>query len=465
MSFISFEFILFFIALMLLYSLLRQEKHRQILLLVSSYFFYGCADVRFLVMLIVISVLIWYIGLKSENRKNRGFYILGILICLGVLGYFKYCNFFIESFATLLRQKSFGTLQVILPLGISFYIFQAISYLCDVHWGKIAAEKEVWKVLLYVGFFPQITSGPIVKAKDFLPQLQKEHRITWSNFSAGLQKATIGLFKKVVIADRLGVVVDAVYAAPKAYSGFSLLMAACSYAIQIYCDFSGYSDMAIGVAEILGYDLGKNFELPYIARNPSDFWRRWHISLSSWFRDYVYIPLGGNRKGNFRTYFNLFVTMLLSGLWHGANWTFVIWGAFHGGASAIHKVFSDIRKKGKSNQSENMFGHVVSVTATIALVWLLWIPFRVSTFRDAVVVISRILVMAEGIRYISAFSIIYIILIMFIQIYAVVTHDGKPWWKPLNFTKFWQIFLFAGVIMAIVVFAYIGDTAFIYAQF
>lgn len=157
--------------------------------------------------------------------------------------------------------------------------------------------------------------------------------------------------------------------------------------------------------------------------------------------------------------------MLLSGLWHGANWTFVIWGAFHGGASTIHKVFSDIRKKGKSNQSENMFGHVVSVTATIALVWLLWIPFRVSTFRDAVVVISRILVMAEGIRYISAFSIIYIILIMFIQIYAVVTHDGKPWWKPLNFTKFWQIFLFAGVIMAIVVFAYIGDTAFIYAQF
>lgn len=465
MSFISFKFIIFFIVLMALYSLARQEKHRQILLLVSSYIFYGCADVRFLVMLIAISVIIWYIGLKSENGGKRALHIMGILLCLGALGYFKYCNFFIESFANLLRQESLGTLPVILPLGISFYTFQAISYLCDVHWGKIPAEKTMWKVLLYIGFFPQITSGPIVKAKDFLPQLQKEHRITWNNFSAGMQKAIVGLFKKVVIADRLGVVVDAVFAAPKAYSGFSLLMAACSYAIQIYCDFSGYSDMAIGVAEILGYDLGKNFELPYIARNPSDFWRRWHISLSSWFRDYVYIPLGGNRKGRIRTYINLFVTMLLSGLWHGANWTFVIWGAFHGVASAVHKMFSDIRKKGRLGQTDNKVGHVISVFATTVTVWLLWIPFRASTMQEAAIVIFRMFTMAEGIRYISVFSIIYIILIMFSQLYALIAHDGKIWWKPLDFTKFWQVFLFVGIIMTIVVFAYIGDTAFIYAQF
>ena len=463
MSFLSLGFIFFFVVLVTIYSFIKQENKRQVLLLVASYLFYGCADFRFLAVIIAISIMVWFIGLKTACGKNRGLFILGIFFCLLTLGYYKYFNFFIDSFAGLFGQEVPGALSFVLPLGISFYTFQAISYLCDAHWGKIQAEQALWKVLLYIGFFPQITSGPIVKARDFMPQLVIEHKITGESFSAGIQRVTIGLFKKVVIADRLGAVVNAVYAAPQAYSGFSLLMAACSYAIQIYCDFSGYSDMAIGIAEVFGYDLGRNFEFPYIAKNPSDFWRRWHISLSSWFRDYVYIPLGGNRKGKVRTYFNLFVTMLLSGLWHGANWTFVVWGALHGLTSAIHKMFCDFGKN--RTKTENSVTTFFSILVNITFVWLLWIPFRTNTFGEAVTIVTRIFSLADGIEFISVFSVIYIVLIMMIQVYALLRHRGMHWEKKPDFTKFWDIFAFACLVLTIVVFAYIGDTSFIYAQF
>ena len=463
MSFLSLRFIIFFVVLVIIYSFIKQEKKRQVLLLVASYLFYGYADFRFLAVIFAISVMVWFIGLKTVYGKNRALFILGIFFCLLTLGYYKYFNFFVDSFARLFGQEAPGALTFVLPLGISFYTFQAISYLCDVHWGKIQAENALWKVLLYIGFFPQITSGPIVKARDFMPQLVLEHKITCESFSTGVQRVTIGLFKKVVIADRLGAVVNAVYAAPQAYSGFSLLMAACSYAIQIYCDFSGYSDMSIGIAEVFGYDLGRNFEFPYIAKNPSDFWKRWHISLSSWFRDYVYIPLGGNRKGKVRTYFNLFVTMLLSGLWHGANWTFVVWGALHGLTSVIHKMFCDSGKN--RTKTENSVTTFFTILVNIIIVWLLWIPFRTNTFGEAVTIVTRIFTMADGIEFISVFSVIYIVLIMIIQVYALLRHRGMYWEKKLNFTKFWDIFAFACLVLIIVVFAYIGDTSFIYAQF
>jgi alginate O-acetyltransferase complex protein AlgI len=232
-----------------------------------------------------------------------------------------------------------GSLPIILPVGISFYTFQSLSYTIDVYRKKIVAEKDFLKLALYISFFPQLVAGPIVRASDFLPQLEEHRNVSLHNFKIGIQIGIFGLFKKVVIADWLSVFVDDVFSTPNAFHAMSILLAVIAYAIQIYFDFSGYSDMAIGCAKCLGYDFARNFNMPYISRNISEFWRRWHISLSSWLKEYVYIPMGGNRKGICRTYIHNMVTMLLGGLWHGADWTFVAWGGVHGIALCIHKVY------------------------------------------------------------------------------------------------------------------------------
>lgn len=472
MNFISIKFIIFFIIVLSLVKIVKQKEKQHIILLISSYIFYAAGDIRFLILLIALSIIIWYLGIQintfKENNKNAKIPLsIGIIICLISLGFFKYFNFFVESFAELFNQEYSNTLNIILPLGISFYTFQAISYLCDVYFGKMKVQKQIQNVLLYIGFFPQIVSGPIVKAHDFFPQLEYDCKITKERLSYGFQLILIGLFKKIVIADRLCIAVNAVYSAPEAYSGMSLLFAAIAYSIQIYCDFSGYSDMAIGIAHILGFDLGLNFNMPYISTNPSDFWRRWHISLSSWFRDYVYIPLGGSRKGHFRTYFNLFITMLLSGLWHGASWTFIVWGALYGIASVIHKKYTEIRKKNKGVQAfaDNKLIKVASIILNVSMVWLLWIPFRADNFKTAWSVITRIFTMSEGISYIFEFTIIYTIIIMGYQILSLVKNNGDNMWKPLNLSKFSsQVIIFTFIIL-IFIFAYIGNTAFIYAQF
>lgn len=335
--------------------------------------------------------------------------------------------------------------------------------MADVYYGKVQARKSVVDILLYIGFFPQIVSGPIVKAHDFFPQLEERHVITKEKLSYGLQLILIGLFKKVVIADRLGVCVNSVYSAPSAYSGPSLLCAVIAYAIQIYCDFSGYSDMAIGVAHILGFDLGKNFNLPYIASNPSEFWKRWHISLSSWFRDYVYIPLGGNRRGEFRTYFNLFITMLLSGLWHGASWMFILWGALYGVTSVIHKFYCKLKKD--KTEVRRPLNKGLAVIFNTAIVWLFWIPFRAGNLETTWLITSRIFTMASGISYIYVFTIIYTLIIMGYQVFCLVTNKGDNLWRPLNLNKFSSQVIICVFVLLTIVFAYVGDTAFIYAQF
>ena len=473
MNFISVKFVLFFTALLLLYRFIKKEKCKQLLLLAASYVFYAAASVKFMLLLALMSLLTWAIGIwiqryKEKEKTGKRPLVIGIVICLSVLGYFKYCGFFVESFTELFGLQQLDTLNIILPLGISFYTFQAISYICDVYLGKIQPVSEPWKVMLYIGFFPQIVSGPIVKARDFVPQLYTEHKITKENLSYGVQLIITGLFKKVVVADRLGVGVDAVYAAPAVYSGTSLLVAAIGYAIQIYCDFSGYSDMALGVARILGYNLGVNFNIPYISKNPSDFWRRWHISLSSWFKEYVYIPLGGNRKGKARTHCNLFITMLLSGLWHGANWTFVAWGACHGLTSTVNKIYRDIREKNtrdRTSGKENKVAEVISIIINVAIAWLLWIPFRADNFSDAMTVIKGIFTNQQGISYIYEWTIVYTLLIMGIQIYRKIVWKGDGVWKPLDLNKFRNQVLFCTFALLIVVFAYVGDTAFIYANF
>lgn len=466
MSFISLQFAGFIVLLILLMYLIKDKKKQNILLLIASYIFYAFGDYRFLLILVAISSLMWFLGKKISTNRNRAkiYLVIGVVVDLLVLGVFKYFNFFVGSFANLLGMN-YTSLKIILPLGISFYMFQSISYLADIYKNKIEAETNILNVLLYVGFFPQITMGPIVKAHYFLPQLRERQRVSSTTISNGAQIFLLGLFKKVVIADRLGVCVDSVYSAPTEYSALSIAMAVVSYSIQIYCDFSGYSDMAIGVATALGFDLGINFNLPYIAKNVSDFWRRWHISLSSWFRDYVYIPLGGNRRGNFRTYYNLFITMLLSGLWHGASWLFVIWGLSYAVLSVVHKMYVGFMKKHFGDRKPLKVGVFLSVIVNYICVALLWIPFRSDSWGQVVNIFKGLFIGRSGIDYINVYSVVFIILITIVEIIAIVKNKWNNPIKPMNLTKLWPKVVIVCFVIVIIVFSYVGDTAFIYANF
>lgn len=465
MNICSFEFLIFFLILVGILIRVKDIKLQNNVLLFASYIFYMLNDARFFVILLLVSIASWYLGKKISNAYSRlnarRYLFIALIIDLLVLGMFKYYNFFIESFSNALGIKV-HIAEILIPFGISFYIFQAISYIADVYNGKIKADG-VFEVLLYVGFFPQIMSGPIVKAYEFMPQLRSKRCITKERFSCGVQRIAVGTFKKAVIANRLGVCVDSVYAAPLAYSGLSLLIAAISYSLQIYYDFSGYSDMAIGIAHILGFDYKENFELPYLAENPSGFWQRWHISLSSWFKEYVYIPLGGNRKGTVNTYKNLFVTMILSGLWHGASVAFLLWGILHAIGSIIHKAYFEyrIRHCNISNSVKKMF----SILGMFAITTFLWIPFRTNSITNFVLIVKRIFLWSEGINYVYAYTIVFLIFLSVIQCVSSIKNNGKNIWRPLDLSLFRNKVIFMCFIIFIASFAYVGNGAFIYAQF
>ena len=462
MNFLSLSFAVFFAAVLLLLKCFSGKRAQQTILLCAGCLFYALWDWRFLLLLAALSAAVWYLGKAAYEKESRAALAAGVILCVGVLGIFKYLGFFLESFCAFLGLPA-ATLRLILPVGLSFYVLQAISYLCDAY-RKTVKPASLLHVLLYISFFPKIISGPIVKACDFLPQLEKAHPITGENLSAGAQQFCVGMFKKAVLADRLGVAVNAVFAAPAAYSGLSLAMAAFAYTIELYCDFSGYSDMAIGVARCMGYDLGSNFNMPFLARNPSDFWRRWHISLSGWFRDYVYIPLGGNRRGYGRTCWNLFATMLLSGIWHGANWTFLVWGILHGLVSAIHKVFRD-RQKMRGSVPGGILGRSACTAGTFLLVTLLFIPFRAESLAQAWLILVRIFTMAEGIRYVSVYAVVYGGLILGVHVLAGIRNGGNSFWKPLDLGKFSSKLVLCVFLLLCFLFACVGDSAFLYAQF
>jgi alginate O-acetyltransferase complex protein AlgI len=319
--------------------LARKPRARVALLLGASYYFYGYWDPRFLGLILFSTVLDYSIGLALEAsrgpRRRRALLFASLVGNLGCLAFFKYYGFFVTELTRLFEALGVGWqpphLDLILPVGISFYTFQTLSYTIDVYRGELAAEKSFPRFALFVAFFPQLVAGPIVRASSFLPQIPRPPRLTLAAFDAGLALIFWGLFKKIVIADYLGTaLVDPFWENPAAYGGLASLLGIWGYALQIYGDFSGYSDVAIGVATLLGFNLGLNFNAPYTATSPRDFWRRWHISLSAWLRDYLYISLGGNRGPRWKMYRNLMLTMLLGGLWHGASWMFVIWGAYHG---------------------------------------------------------------------------------------------------------------------------------------
>lgn len=395
MLFNSTTFLIFFLIVFLLYWFVLNKKliYQNILLLIGSYVFYGWWDWRYLILIFISSLSVYLIGQKIQNAKydkvRKRWLLLSLFINLGILGFFKYFNFFIESWVTLLENFNVSantyTLNILLPVGISFYTFQSLSYTLDIYNKKLVSAKDVISFFTFVAFFPQLVAGPIERAKHLLPQFNVPRKFQYNFAITGARLVIWGFFKKVAVADNLAILVDAVYSQPESYIGAPMVLATFFFAIQIYCDFSGYSDIAIGISRMLGFDLMTNFKLPYFSKSLTEFWRRWHISLSSWFRDYLYIPLGGSQGNHLRVSFNIFITFLISGLWHGANWTFVIWGAIHGAMLIIEKRLSGIIKW----QSNNYIIGSISVLITFIIISFTWIFFRSNTVSEAFFIIKN----------------------------------------------------------------------------
>ncbi|HVP11705.1 MAG TPA: MBOAT family O-acyltransferase [Phycisphaerae bacterium] len=383
MIFSSWLFAVFFIVVYGVYWTLPDRRWRHPFLLIASYIFYMSWNPWLVTIIMSLSVFDFSVGLLLERTRTdhrRKLLLTASLVAnLGVLAVFKYADFFILSLRELLTgvgiHTNLHTLSIILPIGISFHTFQTMSYTIDVYRGKIRAERSLADFALFVAFFPQLVAGPIVKACDFLPQLATEKRFNWPGLQAGIVLFLVGLTKKLLIADQLATLVDPVFADPTRYVTRDLWLAMFCYGGQIYCDFSGYTDMAIAVAGVLGFHLPRNFANPYLAVGLTDFWHRWHISLSSWLREYLYIPLGGSRGGRLLTYRNLMITMLLGGLWHGASWTFVVWGGIHGAALIVSKLVqrgSDGVMSWIERSARTAAGWII----TLLVVHIAWVFFR-----------------------------------------------------------------------------------------
>lgn len=394
MVFNSLDFVAFFAFVYGLYVVLP-HRGQNFLLLLASYAFYACWDWRFLSLLFLSTAVDYILALKISESESpvlrKRYLIASMCVSLGVLGFFKYFNFFADSLASLLQSMGWDIqashLNIILPWGISFYTFQTMNYTIDVYRRHMEPCRNLFNFAVFVSFFPHLVAGPIMRANVLLPQVNNKRTVTWQQISDGAWLCLWGLFKKVVVADNLATIADAGFADGVEHTLGSMLIAVYAFAFQIYCDFSGYSDIARGISKFMGFELMVNFRNPYFAVNPSDFWRRWHISLSTWLRDYLYIPLGGSRKGPGRTYVNLTITMLLGGLWHGANWTFVVWGAFHGLFLAAHRfVAGDERKQA----SHGRWSRILCMVGMFHAVCVGWVFFRATTFTQAWSMLSAV---------------------------------------------------------------------------
>ncbi len=392
MLFVEFRFFIFFALVLAVFWGMRSNRNRKVWLLITSYVFYGAWDWRFLSLILLSTVVDFFIGGRlhaTAPASARKRLLMVSLFCnLGLLAFFKYCNFFIDSAVGFLNLLGLNlpptTLAIILPVGISFYTFQTLSYTIDIYRRRLEPTVDLLDFALFVGFFPQLVAGPIVRARDFLPQLERPARAADVHVRAAVLLFALGFFKKACVSDNIAPFVDAYFADPGSYDAMSAWLGTTLYAVQIYCDFSGYSDMAIACAALLGYRLCRNFAHPYFASGISEFWRRWHMSLSSWLRDYLYITLGGNRGSKLFTYRNLLATMLLGGLWHGASWTFVIWGAMHGGALIVQ------REVGRLMKGVAFYQNMPAAMGILITFWWVnatWIFFRAADFSSAFVVL------------------------------------------------------------------------------
>ncbi len=391
MLFNSQHFLWFFVLVWGLYwCLVRSRKAQNALLLAASFFFYGYWDWRFLGLLVLSTVVDYGCGLAlgrpgRSPGERRLVLLVSIAVNLGVLGFFKYYNFFVESAARALESLGLGapdwTLVIVLPVGVSFYTFQTLSYTIDRYRGEIEAERSLLDFALFVGFFPQPVAGPIVRARDFLPQAKRPRVFRFEDQALGMRLAVWGLFKKSVVADNLAPFVDGVFAAGEAPGIAVRVLAVYAFAVQIYCDFSGYTDIARGTARMLGFEFPWNFRMPYFASDPKAFWSRWHITLSTWLRDYLYIPLGGNRLGPGRTQVNLMATMVIGGLWHGAAWSFVVWGAYQGLLLVVHRAWSATRAI-SADRPERGVARLGRTLLFFQFVCLGWLFFRARSLEQ-----------------------------------------------------------------------------------
>jgi alginate O-acetyltransferase complex protein AlgI len=396
MLFNSLQFLVFFIIVTLLYFSIPKKLTVPLLLLASTYFYMVFKPVYILILLFTI-IIDYIAGIyleKLSGPKKSIFLLMSLIANIGVLAFFKYFNFFNHNLDVLLNRFRSGTpfpfLAILLPIGLSFHTFQAMSYTIEVYRGRQKAEKNFLVYALYVMFYPQLVAGPIERPQNMLHQFHEKHYFNYQRFKEGLLLMGTGFFKKVVIADRLSLGVDYAFAHPEHQNSLTYALAAIFYSFQIYCDFSGYSDIAIGSAKVMGFDLMQNFRSPYLSRSIPEFWTRWHISLSTWFRDYLYIPLGGNRVKTERFYFNIFLVFLLSGLWHGANWTFVVWGMIHAFYMIATNVKDKALKKWNIAVPKNKLTGLINVTVTFLLVTIAWIFFRASSWSQALEIIRTI---------------------------------------------------------------------------
>lgn len=452
-----------------IFGILRRQRTAMMLYVVAfSLFFYYKSSGLFFSLLAVRAIIDYYSAkwIAGSIHKNirMPLLIFSLLSSIGTLAYFKYANFFILNINKVFAAD-FQLMDLIIPVGISFYTFQSISYMIDVYRGKTDSAGSLLEYAFYLSFFPSLVAGPIVRAEDFFPQIRMNRKITDHIVFSGFWLVMVGLVKKVIVADLLAQYNDAVFAMPSAFNGIECTMALLGYSVQIYCDFSGYSDMAIGLACIMGFNLGENFRSPYKATNLSEFWHRWHISLSSWLRDYIYIPLGGNRGSRIRTYINTMLTMLIGGLWHGAGWRFVLWGGMHGVGLVVHKLTATAFPC----LSTSRIFRFISWTLTFSFVSLLWILFRSENLNDALIFIGQIchtFNAAEIIPFIKARWLwATLLMLSLVGIFAPDTLFKNL--KNVYLASNWPVKLFLFIMLVVAILQFMGTTLapFIYFQF
>ncbi len=483
MVFNSLNFFIFSAVFFPLYFALR-GKARLWLCLIGSYVFYGVWDWRFLGLIATSTLIDYYLGLSLEDEeepvRRKRLLQLSLLANLGFLAFFKYFNFFIESATAGLHglgyDGSLSTLHIILPVGISFYTFQSMSYSIDVYRKQIPVERDLLRFATFIAFFPQLVAGPIVRASDFLPQFSKDREFEWTRFQVGIGQVLWGFFKKVAIADSLAPFVDQCFADPGKFGGLHLAIGVVFYSFQIYCDFSGYSDIAIGLARIMGFDFPKNFNKPYFSQNFSEFWQRWHISLSGWLRDYLYIPLGGSRGGKLFTWRNLMITMLLGGLWHGAAWVFVLWGFLHGSYQVLGKILGPHWGKLLDAVRTPKFIRVaLNISIVYFLTCLAWVYFRAGAPN---IPMSEQIPIAHGViggifsgegwsfgAVINKFIVLKGVLLISMMLLVEIIDERTPMWQMVDQRPAFRVASFASLLWLIALFGVFSASAFIYFQF
>ncbi len=487
MLFNSVQYLVFFSVIFMIYWAVP-NKYRIPLILFGSYFFYMCWDAKYIVLIIGIT-LISYFGARilsgTQSSKVRKITLVVVcMLCLSTLFFFKYLNFTIDTVNRInsmfgISRMQLKNVSLVLPVGISFFTFQSMSYVIDVYRAQTKEEKNLITYATFVSFFPQLVAGPIERSSNLLPQIKSNHQFDYDSAMEGFFLIIWGMMKKVAIADIAAKYVDYVYLTPKEYKGFDLILAVVLFTIQIYCDFSGYTDIAIGSAKMLGISLMDNFRAPYFSKSVKEYWSRWHISLSTWFRDYVYIPLGGNRCSSIRRDFNLMITFLASGLWHGANWTFVVWGGLHGLAQvAENRLHSLVRRCEIVNKNAGFRGWVLKISAWFVCFFFInlsWIPFRAGSISDAIYVLSNVFCVehhsSHGLLFFKILEtkeiVIILINLLLLSIFDIVKKYKDPIKQyrklPLLIKICIGYLIFADIML--VVFNGSGNNQFVYFQF